>query len=105
MNLTQIVAKELAYIATIDFNSTDYGNVEVFDTNIRYLGGLLSAYDLLKSGQFPTAGYIQSDIDALLSQAIVLANKLAYSFNTPSGIASVDLWVYLQEHYRHQSLT
>ncbi|PSR93864.1 glycoside hydrolase [Coniella lustricola] len=88
MNLTQIVAKELAYIATIDFSTTSYGDVEVFDTNIRYLGGLLSAYDLLKSGQFPTAGYIQADIDALLSQAIVLANKLAYSFNTPSGIAS-----------------
>ncbi|KAF3768668.1 family 47 glycoside hydrolase [Cryphonectria parasitica EP155] len=91
MNLTDVVAKQLSFISTVDFSTTSYGDVEVFDTNIRYLGGLLSSHDLLKSGLFPTASYDEADIDALLSQAVVLADKLAYSFDTPSGIASVDL--------------
>lgn len=91
MNLTDVVAKQLSFIQTVDFTTTPYGYVEVFDTSIRYLGGLLSSYDLLNSGLFPTAGYDGADIDALLSQAVSLADKLAYSFNTPSGISSADL--------------
>lgn len=91
MNLTDIVAKQLAFISQIDFTTTTYGPVEIFDTNIRYVGGLLSSYDLLKSGAFPSSAYPASDIDALLSQAISLADKIAYGFNTPSGIASVDV--------------
>lgn len=90
MNLTEIVATQLAYISTIDFNTTPYGPVEIFDTNIRYVGGLLSAYDLLKSGLFPST-YDQAQVDALLSQAASLADKLAYGFNTPSGINAADV--------------
>lgn len=91
MNLTDVVAKQLSYISTIDFETTSSGPVEIFDTNIRYLGGLLSSYDLLKSGLFPTSAYDESEIDALLAQAVSLADKIAYGFNTPSGIASVDV--------------
>lgn len=91
MNLTDVVAKQLAFIPTIDFTTTSSGPVEIFDTNIRYLGGLLSSYDLLKSGLFPTSAYDESDIDALLAQAASLADKIAYGFNTPSGLASVDV--------------
>lgn len=92
MNLTDVVARQLAFIADIDFTTTSYGAVEIFDTNIRYLGGLLSAYDLLKSGAFPSAGlYDAADVDALLSQAVTLADKLAYGFGTPSGLAAVDV--------------
>lgn len=91
MNLTEVVAKQLSFIPTIDFTTTSSGPVEIFDTNIRYLGGLLSSYDLLKSGLFPTSAYNEADIDALLAQAVVLANKVAYGFNTPSGIASSDV--------------
>lgn len=91
MNLTDVVAKQLAFISQIDFTTTSYGDVEIFDTNIRYVGGLLSSYDLLKSGAFPSSAYDAADIDALLSQAIRLADKIAYGFNTPSGLASVDV--------------
>lgn len=91
MNLTDVVAKQLSYISTIDFNTTSTGPVEIFDTNIRYLGGLLSSYDLLNSGLFPASAYDQADIKALLSQAVTLADKIAYGFNTPSGLASVDV--------------
>ncbi|ROW01417.1 hypothetical protein VPNG_07624 [Cytospora leucostoma] len=92
MNLTEIVAKQLDFIQTIDFTTTANGGpVEIFDTNIRYVGGLLSAYDLLKSGLFPTAGYESAQIDALLAQATSLADKIAFGFNTPSGIASADV--------------
>lgn len=91
MNLTDVVAKQLSFIANIDFETTSSGPVEIFDTNIRYLGGLLSSYDLLKSGLFPTSAYEKADIDALLTQAVSLADKIAYGFNTPSGLASVDV--------------
>ena len=90
MNLTDIVTTQLAYISTIDFNTTPYGNVEIFDTSIRYIGGLLSSYDLLNSGQFPNT-YNQDQVNALLAQAASLADKVAYGFNTPSGIASTDV--------------
>ena len=85
MNLTDIVAEQLAFIEKIDFTTTPDGPVEIFDVNIRYVGGLLSAYDLLKSGQFPT-NYPANQIDALLSQAVSLADKIAYGFQTPTGI-------------------
>lgn len=90
MNLTDIVAQQLAFIETIDFNTTPYGPVEIFDTSIRYLGGLLSAYDLLKSGQFYN-NYPQAQINALLTQAISLADKIAFGFNTPTGLSSANV--------------
>ena len=46
---------------------------------------LLSAYDLLKSGQY-YSGYGEEKIEGLLKQAVTLADKIAYGFNTPSGI-------------------
>lgn len=85
MNLTDVVAKQLAHIASVDFTTTTHGPVEMFDVTIRYLGGLLSAYDLIKSGKFYT-GYDAHHVEALLTQATALADKLAYGFNTPSGI-------------------
>ena len=90
MNLTDIVEEQLAFIPTVDFTTTPYGPVEIFDTNIRYVGGLLASHDLLKSGLFPN-NYNQDQVNALLAQAVSLANKIAYGFNTPTGIASTDV--------------
>ncbi|KAF2770472.1 seven-hairpin glycosidase [Teratosphaeria nubilosa] len=87
MNLTDIVEQQLAYIQKIDFTTTTYGPVEIFDTSIRYLGGLIASHDLLKSGQFPNP-YDQAQVAALVSQAESLANKIAYGFNTATGISS-----------------
>jgi len=90
MNLTDVVPKMLGWIAAVDFTTTPDGPVEMFDTTIRYLAGLLSSYDLLKSGQFYN-DYDPDLIDALLSQAKSLADKLAYGFLTPSGISAGDV--------------
>jgi len=49
------------------------GSVSVFETTIRELGGLLSAYDLSKDKVF-------------LEKAKDLGNRLAKAFNTHSGI-------------------
>ncbi len=49
------------------------GTVSVFETTIRELGGLLSAYDLSKDNVF-------------LNKAVELGNLLMPAFSTPSGI-------------------
>ncbi|CAK1357021.1 unnamed protein product [Cercospora beticola] len=88
MGLTDIVNDMLDFISGVDFTKTEFveadEGVNLFETNIRYIGGLLGAYDLIKSGQFGT--YDQQKIDMLLTQATILADKVAYGFNTPSGL-------------------
>ena len=56
------------------------GSVSVFETTIRELGGLLSAYDLSKDRVF-------------LDKALELGGMLANAFNTASGLplSAVDL--------------
>lgn len=90
MNLTDVVSVMLAHIQKVDFTTTPDGPVEMFDVTIRYLAGLLSSYDLLKSGQFFN-DYPADQIEALLTQAKSLADKLAFGFGTPTGISAVDV--------------
>jgi len=90
MELKDVVSKMLGWIQSVDFTTTPDGDVEMFDVTIRYLGGLLSSYDLLKSGHFYN-DYPQDQINALLTQAKILADKLAYGFQTPTGMAAVDV--------------
>ena len=56
-------------VADIDFGHSSAFSVNIFETNIRYLGGLLSAYDL--SGR-----------EILLVKAVELGNLLYGGFNT-----------------------
>lgn len=58
--------------ATFDRSHT----VSVFETNIRIIGGMLSAYDLSNNSLF-------------LDKAIDMANRLLPSFNTQSGYPKV----------------
>ncbi|KAF2196464.1 class I alpha-mannosidase [Delitschia confertaspora ATCC 74209] len=58
-------------VAQIDFGKSDSYAISVFETTIRYLGGLLSAYDL--SGE-----------KVLLEKAIQLGEMLYRSFDNPS---------------------
>lgn len=60
-------------IAAIDFNDTPASACNVFETTIRHLGGLLSAYDL-------------SNEPALLVKAIELGDMLYMAFDTPTGL-------------------
>ncbi|KAJ5082828.1 mannosyl-oligosaccharide alpha-1-2-mannosidase 1B [Penicillium argentinense] len=83
MGLTGIVEQQLKHIVSIDFtNSADI--VNFFDINIRYLGGLLSAYDLIKSGRFPNP--YDEKLEALLSQARILATTISPVFDTATGL-------------------
>ena len=49
------------------------GDISVFETNIRYLGGLLSIFALTGEEMFK-------------SKAVQIADKLLPAFNTPTGI-------------------
>ncbi|KAI0415602.1 glycoside hydrolase [Xylaria grammica] len=57
--------------ATIDFTLTDMGEINVFETNIRYLGGFLAAFDL--------SGDIR-----LLRKAVEVGEMLYHAFDTPN---------------------
>ncbi|KAG6017485.1 hypothetical protein E4U54_007068, partial [Claviceps lovelessii] len=79
----------LKYVPTIDFTTTKNVSdpISLFETNIRYLGGLLSGYDLLK-GPFKqlVKGSNSKNVDALLQQAKTLADGLSVAFDSPTGI-------------------
>lgn len=47
MGLPDVVNQILDHISKIDFSKTD-DLCSLFETTIRYLGGLISGYDLLK---------------------------------------------------------
>ena len=61
----------VAAIEGIDFGSSTSKVISVFETTIRYLGGLLSAYDL-------------SGNSILLKKAIELGEMLYVAFDTPN---------------------
>ncbi|KAI1818757.1 glycoside hydrolase family 47 protein [Poronia punctata] len=56
-------------VAQIDFGKSTSSRVNTFETNIRYLGGLLAAYDLSKR-------------EALLAKAVELGDLIYTAFNT-----------------------
>ncbi|KAF1945728.1 mannosyl-oligosaccharide alpha-1,2-mannosidase-like protein [Clathrospora elynae] len=84
MGETETVNQILEHIPTIDWSQTS-DEVSLFETTIRYLGGMLSGYDLL-SGPLSHLADDPANVDALLAQAINLANNLSYAFETPSGV-------------------
>ncbi|KAF2877173.1 glycoside hydrolase [Massariosphaeria phaeospora] len=88
MEQEDIVNQILDFVPTIDFTKTNTPEpsvVSLFETNIRYVGGLLSAYDLLK-GPFSHLDVDDEKVDALLSQCKSLADTLKFAFDTPTGI-------------------
>ncbi|KAF7550945.1 hypothetical protein G7Z17_g5370 [Cylindrodendrum hubeiense] len=87
MEETEIVNQILEYIPKIDFTTTKAANqgISVFETTIRYLGGLISGYDLLK-GPMKHLKTKPEEVEALLKQAESLADSLSIAFDTPSGV-------------------
>ncbi|KAJ9130134.1 alpha-1,2-Mannosidase [Pleurostoma richardsiae] len=71
MGLKQEFDEAVNAVAWIDFGRSSTASVNMFETNIRYLGGLLAAYDL--SGR-----------RILLEKAIELGDLLYTGFNTDS---------------------
>ncbi|UPK89416.1 hypothetical protein LCI18_000351 [Fusarium solani-melongenae] len=63
-------------VAKIDFTYTDRNDIPVFETTIRYLGGLIGAYDV--------SGGPNGNYKILLDKAIELAEILMGAFDTPN---------------------
>ena len=78
MGKTDVVNMVIDHIRNIDFSKTD-SSISVFETTIRYLGGMLSAYDLL-SGPFSHLITDKAKIEVLLDQSERLGNILSRAF-------------------------
>lgn len=63
-------------LSSIDFTTSTRNEIPVFETTIRYLGGLIAAYDV-------TGGH-QGDYPLLLKKAVELAEVLMGVFDTPN---------------------
>ncbi|KAJ8126983.1 hypothetical protein O1611_g6655 [Lasiodiplodia mahajangana] len=86
-----VVKQIVDHILSINFNQTVQGgeSVSLFETTIRYLGGMVSAYDFLTG---PSKGIVDEDaVEGILAQAVNLAEQLSVAFNTPSGVPINDL--------------
>ncbi|KAG6056928.1 hypothetical protein E4U17_001850 [Claviceps sp. LM77 group G4] len=66
-----------AAVKTIDFTYTNRSTIPVFETTIRYLGGLLAAYDV-------SGGGASGNYSFLLDKAVELAEVLMGTFDTPN---------------------
>ncbi|KAF2148642.1 glycoside hydrolase family 47 protein [Myriangium duriaei CBS 260.36] len=98
MDLPEIVDKILDYIPTIKFDAPRPGTVSLFETTIRYLGGILSAYDLMKEKASAATSADLRKMDALLTQAVQLANNMTFAFNTTTGIPQGRISLHSQSH-------
>ena len=73
MNLTDFFNEAVEQVAKIDFTTTARADIPLFETTIRYLGGLIAAYDV-SDAKHPV----------LLEKAVELAEILYASFDTPN---------------------
>lgn len=76
MGMEEEFAEALAEVEKIDFTTSKRPEIPVFETTIRYLGGLIAAYDVSggKTGRH----------DILLTKAVELAEILMGVFDTPN---------------------
>ncbi|KAK0641123.1 glycoside hydrolase family 47 protein [Cercophora newfieldiana] len=86
----KVVDQILDYIPTINFDYTNQ-SVSLFETTIRYLGGLISAYDLM-TGNVTGKTRDRKEVNAILDQAVHLADNLKVAFDTPSGVPDNELY-------------
>ncbi|KAL3461398.1 glycosyl hydrolase family 47-domain-containing protein [Aspergillus heterothallicus] len=78
MDLKQEFSMAVDYVKRIDFTASKRKEIPVFETVIRYLGGLLGAYDI--SGH---------KYDILLEKAVELAEVLMGAFDTPNRMPTL----------------
>ncbi|KAF7932096.1 uncharacterized protein EAE97_009117 [Botrytis byssoidea] len=81
MGLKEEFEEALESLKNIDFSKPNAERVPVFETTIRYLGGLLGAWDI-SGHQYPI----------LLEKAKQLGDLLFRAFNTESGIPTPYYW-------------
>ncbi|KAK5076379.1 hypothetical protein LTS08_007011 [Lithohypha guttulata] len=82
MDMKKEFEEAVRVIAQIDWSSTSRRAIEILETTTRYLGGLLSAYDLSREA-------------SLLAKAQELGDMLYMAFDTPSRMPSV--WLDLEK--------
>lgn len=73
MGLKEEFADAVKAVSTIDFTTTSRADIPLFETTIRYLGGLLAAYDVS-----------EKRYKVLLDKAEELAEVLYSAFDTPN---------------------
>ena len=73
MGMNAEFEEAVAAVSNIDFGVAEQLPLNIFETTIRYLGGLLGAYDI-SGGKYPV----------LLSKAIELGEMLYAAFDTPN---------------------
>lgn len=90
----EVINQIVEFIPTINFDRTAPGKeaVSVFETTIRYLGGLISGYDFL-TGPLKDLVEDEEAVEAILKQATHLADLLSDSFDTPSGVPRNTLFI------------
>ncbi|KAL4934031.1 class I alpha-mannosidase 1A [Aspergillus undulatus] len=78
MDLKQEFSMAVDYVKRIDFTTSTKREIPVFETAIRYLGGMLGAYDI--SGH---------KYDVLLEKSVELAEVLISAFDTPNRMPTL----------------
>lgn len=73
MGLDSEFREAVNYIDSVDFDTTFRSTIPMFETVIRFLGGLISAYDLSNQSE-----------PVLLAKAIQLGDNLIGAFDTPN---------------------
>jgi mannosyl-oligosaccharide alpha-1,2-mannosidase len=89
MELPDVVDQILDHLSTVDFSSTT-SSVSLFETTIRYLGGMLAGYDLLND---EALSHLASKVDnvtrrlslPMLMPYVYSLNKWRISWNNRSG--------------------
>jgi mannosyl-oligosaccharide alpha-1,2-mannosidase len=76
LGLTNEFNEALATVSQIDFSVTHVTAINVFETTVRYLGGLLGAHELAKD----------SDGGVLLAKAKELGEMLLHAWDTQNGM-------------------
>jgi len=84
MELEKEFATAVASLKRIDFTNAGIDILNIFETTIRFLGGLLSAYDMSDSKH-----------PILLEKAIQLGDMLYVAFDTPNRMP-VTRWYWRQ---------
>ncbi|PVH93200.1 glycoside hydrolase family 47 protein [Periconia macrospinosa] len=84
MGQKDIVNTIIDYIPTINYFETP-SEVSLFETTIRYLGGMLSGYDFL-TGPLADLADNKTNVEQLLKQSENLANAMSFAFETESGV-------------------
>ncbi|KAK9480559.1 glycoside hydrolase family 47 protein [Lipomyces japonicus] len=75
MELDSELEQAKKFVETIDFERLTLPSIPVFETTIRYLGGLIGAYDLSQQRE-----------SLFLKKAVELADILIDAFDTPNGM-------------------